>query len=65
MGRTVRTFSQVSLASASELVVLCNMSENISNLPPHGKEVIKNLLLLTHPRAKKYKKQLQAQKHLR
>lgn len=57
-------FSGVSLACASELVVLCNISDNISNVPSHG-QVIKNLLLLTHPRAKTYKKQLQTQKHLR
>lgn len=57
-------FSGISLASASELVVLCHISDNISNVPPHG-QVIKNLLLLTHLRAKTYKKQLQTQKHLR
>lgn len=31
-------------------------------MPPHGVEVNKNLLLLTLPSAKSYKKQLQVQK---
>lgn len=62
IGSTVDTFPQVSVASASECVVICNIPEKISDVPPHVVEVNKNLPLLALPSAKKWKKQLQVQK---
>lgn len=66
MGSTVN-ISQVSVASDSECIVICSVSEKISNVPPHGVgvngvEVNDNLLLFTLPSVKKRKKQLKVQK---